>query len=154
MKILIVYYSRTNTTKKVAEELQKKLNCDIEEIIDTKNRMGPMAYVIAGRDAIRKKLTEIKATQKDPADYDLVIVGTPVWLTVTPAVRTYLRQHRSKFKKIAFFCTMDGSGFERTFRDMKKECTLEPASTMVLISKTVKSNSYQEKFDNFIKQLQ
>ena len=38
MKTLIAYYSRTNVTKGIAETLQKKLNCDIEQIRDTKNR--------------------------------------------------------------------------------------------------------------------
>ena len=34
MKTLLVYYSRTNITKEIAETIQKKLDCDIEEISD------------------------------------------------------------------------------------------------------------------------
>lgn len=41
MKILIVFYSRTGTTRKVAHELQKSLKADIEELFD-KNRSGPI----------------------------------------------------------------------------------------------------------------
>ena len=39
MKILIVYYSRTNVTKMIAEKLQKELKCDIEEITISGNEL-------------------------------------------------------------------------------------------------------------------
>ena len=37
MKTLIVYYSRTNVTKDIANRLQKELDCDIEEIQTAEN---------------------------------------------------------------------------------------------------------------------
>ena len=40
-KILVVYYSKTGNTKKIGEELAKKLNADVEEVIDLKNRREP-----------------------------------------------------------------------------------------------------------------
>ena len=43
MKTLIVYYSRTNITKQIAEKLQSELNCDIEEISDDKKYGGKSA---------------------------------------------------------------------------------------------------------------
>ena len=55
MKTLVVLYSRTGTTKKVGEEIAAALKADVEEIIDTKKRSGPIGYVQAGRDAMKKK---------------------------------------------------------------------------------------------------
>ncbi|MDY6965570.1 MAG: hypothetical protein SVM80_06305 [Halobacteriota archaeon] len=40
MKSHLVYYSRTGTTKKVADAISDIINCDIEEIVDTKDRSG------------------------------------------------------------------------------------------------------------------
>ena len=37
MKSLVVYYSRTNTTKKLAEAIASNVNADIEEIIPKVN---------------------------------------------------------------------------------------------------------------------
>ena len=54
MKTLVVFYSRTGTTKKVGENIAKILKCDSEEIFDTKDRMGVVGYMQAGKDAMFK----------------------------------------------------------------------------------------------------
>ena len=103
MKILIVYYSRTGVTKKVAEILQQKLNCDSEEIISVKDRKGPIGYMISGREAMQGTLAEIKPIISNPADYELVIIGTPVWaFTMSSPTRTFLTEQKDKLKKVAF----------------------------------------------------
>ena len=60
MKSLVIFYSRTGNTKKVAENIANDLNCDIEEIFDTKNRAGSIGWLSAGKDANTKKLTTLK----------------------------------------------------------------------------------------------
>lgn len=108
-KILIVYYSRTGATKKVAEILREKLNCDSEEIIDTKNRSGALGYIMSGRDAMKKKLTKLQPLKKNVADYDLVIIGTPTWVyTLSTPIRTFISENKEKIKSVAIFYTMGG----------------------------------------------
>ncbi|AMM54857.1 flavodoxin family protein [Pyrococcus kukulkanii] len=108
MKTLIVFYSRSRTTKRIAQEVAKALNADIDEIIDKKPRKGIIGFLIAGYDATMGKTTEIEF-EKDPSSYDLVVIGTPVWNgRVTPAIRTYLLQNRGKIRNAAFFCTCAG----------------------------------------------
>ncbi len=152
MKILVAYYSRTGTTKKVAEAISKQLKCDIEEVIDTKDRRGVIGYLSGGRDATLRKLTKIKPIKKNPANYDLVVVGTPIWSWNTiPAIRAYLTEN--KFKKAAFFCTMGGSGDKRAFEEMEK-LSIKPTATLTLTTKEVMNEQYKEKLKDFIKQIQ
>ena len=66
MKALVVYYSRTGHTKKVGDELVKALPCDVEEIVDTANRSGPVGWLKSGRQA-GAELTKLKPVKKDPA---------------------------------------------------------------------------------------
>lgn len=109
MKTLIVYYSRTNVTKNLVERVQSKLNCDIEEIIDTENRDGPLNYLKSGFEAFRGKEAVIKPTKNDPSNYDLVIIATPVWAgTMANSVLTYLNQNKGKFPDIALISTCGG----------------------------------------------
>lgn len=154
MKTLIVFYSRTGFTKKVCLELAVKLQAEVEEIIDTKSRKGPIGWLYAGRDASRKMSTLIAQTQKDPAQYDLVVLGTPVWAwTLTPAIRAYLEQNRAKIKKAAFLCTMGGSGDNGTFQGMEELLGQKPAATLALKTKQVAGSQYAAELDKFAEQI-
>ena len=80
-------------------------------------------------------ISEIK---KDPAKYDLVIVGTPIWAwNVSSPVRTYLTENKGRFRKVAFFCTMGGSGAERAFGEMSGIIRKKPSRTLVLTTNQV-----------------
>lgn len=152
MKSLVVFYSRTGTTKKAAEDISKTLKCDIEEIIDLKNRHGLWGYFISGKDAGLKKLTKIKETLKNPKDYDLIIIGTPVWAhNMAPAVRTYLSQNKELMKKVAFFCTFGCSGAHSAFKNMKNVCGKAPVALLALKTSEVMRNNYFDKLNDFIK---
>jgi flavodoxin len=106
MKSLVLYYSRTGKTKFVAETIAVELGSDVEEIVDLKSREGKLGWMSATQDASRGKETKIALTKKSPNDYDLLIVGTPVWaFSLTPAIRTYLKNVDLSGKKVALFFT-------------------------------------------------
>lgn len=135
----------------VAEEISSSFDCDVEEIIDTKNRSGILAYIKSGYEASRKVLTVIKDIEHDPASYDLIIIGTPVWASnmATP-VRTYIQQHQANFNNVAFFCTAGGSGFDSTFSEMADLSGASPVARLSLKTKEVKDGDYKSKVAGFI----
>ena len=150
METLIIFYSRTGTTKKIGEEISKNLKADVEEIISFKNYHGIFGYIKASIEAIFKKIPLIK-TKKNPFLYDLVIVGTPIWAgTIASPMRTYLT--KNKFKKVAFFCTRGGSKVEKTFREMEK-LSCKPISTLALKTKEVRNNLYKKQVKEFCDKL-
>jgi len=109
LKSLVVYYTRTGNARFAAETIAAEIGADVEEIVDMKNRSGKLAYLTGGSDARRGKETEIAPTKKSPADYDLLIVGTPVWASrPSPAVTTYLKKNNLAGKKVALFFTQGG----------------------------------------------
>lgn len=104
MKILVIHYSRTGTTKRVAEDIARNLQADIEQISTADNRMGFFGYLQCGFEATFRRLAKIDTTKNDPALFDLVVVGTPIWsFNVSSPARTFLRQNKGKIKRVAFF---------------------------------------------------
>jgi flavodoxin len=79
LKSLVVYYTRTGNARFVAETIAAEVGADIEEVIDLKKRSGILGWLRGGSDARKGKETEITQTQKVPANYDLIVVGTPIW---------------------------------------------------------------------------
>jgi len=154
MKALVVYYSRTGNTRKAGEDIARSLKCDSEEIIDRKGRGGPLGYLSAGKAAQKKELTEIGPLQKDPAKYDMVIIGTPIWgSSLSCATRTYLSENKSKFKKVAFFCTAGGGSNGSAFKDMEEVCGKSPKATLELAAKEVAEGEHIQKVQTFAKKL-
>ncbi|MGZ4934455.1 MAG: flavodoxin family protein [Halobacteriota archaeon] len=150
MKSLVVFYSRTGSTKRIGEALAQLLPCDSEELVDTKKRSGPLGFVSAGRDAQAKKLTTLADIKHDPGLYDLVILGTPVWGgTLSSAMRTYISSNKSKFKRVAFFCTQGGTDNKRLFDEMTELCEQRPVGILAVSQEEVKKGAYQDKLRQF-----
>jgi len=150
VKSLVVFYSRTGTTKKVAEAISSILECDVEEVFDTKNRAGFLGYTSAGREATSKRLTTIRETKVDPFLYDLVIIGTPIWAsTISSPIRTYLSQNKGRFKQVAFFCTFDDSSKD-AFAEMEEFCGKPPLGLLELRRKEVERGEYSGDVRKFV----
>ncbi len=59
----------------------------------------------------------------DAGAYDVVFLGYPNWWGTMPmAVFSFLERHGFSGKKIASFCTHEGSGLGRSVRDLKEAC--------------------------------
>ena len=149
MKTLIVYYSRTNVTKDIANRLQKELDCDIEEITDGGKYDGRLGYMKGGMNASMGRTSDIDPISKNPSDYDLVIIGTPVWASnmATP-VYTYLIKYNDQIKKMASFCTCISGGYEKALEKIAEVSGKTQVSTMFLNAKDVKNPT--EKINTFI----
>jgi len=148
VKTLVVYYSRSGNTRKIAEELASVLKADVQELKDGKSRNGPIGFLMAGREAMKKTPVELQPLAHDPAAYDAVVVGTPVWAsTVCSPVRTFLEQNRSSLKKVAWFCTSGGedpTGAEKAFAAMTEASGATPAATLGLGRVALKNDHAQK----------
>lgn len=159
MKVLISFYSRTGVTRTVAGDMRdiligKGMECEIEDLLDKKNRDGKMGYLIAGKDALTEKRTEIGDVKHEPKDYDLVILGTPVWAgKMTPALRTYTETRKGQFQRTAFFCTHGGGGESKTFDNIKDTCGRTPESTLSLKDKDVAEKKHLTELKKFVDSL-
>ena len=148
---LVVYYSRTGNTERIAKNIAGKLNCDIVEIVDKKKRTGIIGWIVAGMDATREKNTEIQRIDKDPSDYKVTIIGTPIWnRNITPAIRTYINENHEKINKVAFFFTYGGRGIERTDRKMREQSKQKPIATLNIKEREIKNKDYKGKIIQFI----
>ncbi len=151
MKALVVYYSRTGTTKKIAEIIKTKLQCDIEEIITETKMAGLFGYMKCGFEAFFKKIPRIKPAKADPSDYDIIIIGTPVWAgNMSSPVRTYLTQNKERFKNVAFFCTYQSSGVSNVFKDMASLCGKESIVLLDVRAKEITEDDHTGKIEKFV----
>jgi len=154
-KIHVVYYSQTGTTRKVAESLTAKLQCDSEEIIEVKSRSGFLAYLRSLIEARRQVPSRIVATRNDPSVYDLIVIGKPVWAwSVSSPVRAYLLANKPKLHAVAFFCTLGGAGSNRVFSQMQELTGTPPIGCLSLTAREVASSAHEPRVATFAEALQ
>ena len=111
-KMLIAYYSWTNgNTEWVAEKLQEATGADLVRIETTEPY--PEDYdetVEQGHREVNEGFRpQIEELGVNPADYDVIAVGTPTWwYTMAPAVKTFLAENDLAGKTVVAFQTNGG----------------------------------------------
>jgi flavodoxin len=122
MKKLVMYYSLTGNTRLMAESIAQEIDADLlalhpQQEIPAK---GVMKFFKGGKAAMRKEEPPLKPLEKDPQDYDVIFIGTPVWAwTYAPAWNTFFKGTLLTGKKIALFCC-HGGGKGKTLERMKQ----------------------------------
>lgn len=117
-KTLVVYFSATGSTKRVAEVIAQKLGADIFEIepadpytSDDLNYNNKESRVSLEHDDETKRAVELKKDTPDGwEDYDTVYIGYPVWwgISAWPA-DSFVQKNSFEGKTVVPFCTSASS---------------------------------------------
>lgn len=144
MRSLVVYFTRSGNTTKVAEEIAAALGADIELLKDGVNRGGPIGFVKSGREARSGAMVNLEPLAHDPSTYDLVVVGTPVWARmVSSPVNTFLRTAERGNTRLAWFCTVGASSEsfkDSCFSTMTEAAGQAPIATIGFSAKELKND--------------
>jgi flavodoxin len=130
MKTLIVYFSYSGKCGLAAEILRDALSAETLELklSDDKARKGLSKYIWGGKMAVSHIKPSLKPYEAAWKDYDLIVIGGPVWAgSLSPVLSTFLDETKITGKKIALFCCYGGS--KGRFFDQIK--ALLPGNTFV-----------------------
>lgn len=123
MKLLYVYFSRTQRTESAVLRLKRLMGGD-ERIVHVQPALGyggPIGFIRGIIGTLGKKTVKLK--EGDPVDlseYDRVIIATPVWASqAPPPIRTFLTQHKGA-KSTAYLATCGGGSCEELFDDLDR----------------------------------
>ena len=148
MKILIVYYSKTGKTKEIAHSIANELADGNEvklrriKMKDEKNLLT--TYLLDTKKAIRREKPEIEVIDYGHKEYDLILLGTPVWSTKpAPAINTYLGRSDFKNKRVALFATLRMMGGEKVIRILTEE--IEKKGGKIINSIIIKTGLFHKK---------
>jgi flavodoxin len=153
-KTLVVFYSCTGTTRRIAEALSTALGCDCEAIVAAERYTGFFGVTRAAIEAMWQRPARIAPAKLDPAAYDLVILGTPVWAwSVTSPMRAYLTANQEKLPQVAFFCTLGGRGSDSAFAQMQAVAGKPPRATAAFTTADVMAARFQPRLAAFVQAL-
>ena len=137
---LVLYYSATGTTKKVAEEIAQKLNADIAEIHPVKPYSNEDLnwHDESTRATVEQKQEHdgrvpIKDDLPSLDNYDNVMIGHPIWWGIPPRlIAATIDKLALNGKNLATFGTSSSTGYDRAQSN---------------IERTIKENNYEDKIN-------
>jgi len=124
-KTIVLYFSATGTTKKIAEYISQITSSDMLEIIPMEeytdsdlnyNNNDSRANKEQNDSSSRPKIkNEINIT-----DYDTIYLGYPIWWGDVPKIiLTFIENNNLEGKKIIPFCTSHSSGMGTSLNTLK-----------------------------------
>ena len=136
--ILVVYYSRTGTTRRIAEMLAAELGADIEPIreqgVDV-SRAGMRGYLRSLIDVLCRRRVSIMPALHDPSHYEIVVTGSPVWASHASApALAWLAEHGGQIRHLALFCCLGGSGAVAALKQLADVAHKTPFATCAITS--------------------
>jgi flavodoxin len=153
-RVLIVFYSRTGTTRKVADAIHRELGGELVEVHTRHYPKGLRGFLRASLDAILGRAIQIRSKPTHAQSYDLVVVGTPVWnSSLSTPIRTYMAQSLPHAHHLAFFLTHGGSGARRVFGQMTDLTGRRPLATMAVTESEFQHRNYSDKMHGFVMEL-
>ena len=126
-KTLVTYFTASTgkVTERVAKTLADAIGADLFEIKPVKlyteadiNWMNPLSR--CNREMMGKKDVPVEGKVENMADYDLLLIGFPIWYGEAPNVmNTFVKGYDLSGKKIALFATSGGGGIEKSVKKLK-----------------------------------
>ncbi len=154
MKSRIVYYSRTGTTRLLAEALAARTLGELAEITCTRYPTGFWGWLRAGRDSSRG--------WQPPIDYDrasdrpdCLIIGSPVWSgTLAAPVRSYLAQLADAPERVGLFLTSDDPPpHDKARNDTAALLGRAPDGWLTLQGADVRAARHMDEVEDFLRDL-
>ncbi len=124
-KILIVYLSRTNNTKAVAEMIHKKTGGNLVAL--ELEKPYPENYQAIVKQVAEENesgyLPQLKTKIDSIQNYDMVFVGFPTWgMQLPPPMKSFLQHYDLSGKTVIPFNTNAGYGTGNSFQTVKELC--------------------------------
>lgn len=129
-KVLIVYLSRTNNTKAIAEIIQKNVGGTLVAL--ELQTPYPENYQAIVQQVAKENETGYLPPLKTKIDsiekYNIIFIGFPTWgMQMPPPMKSFLREYDFSGKTIVPFNTNAGYGIGSSFQSVKQLC---PNSTI------------------------
>ena len=124
MNTLVVYYSKTGNTEKVAKSIIEKKNCDFDIL----------QYDAKGK---------LMSSKLEPALYDHVILLSPVWaFSLADPMKQYIHKYKADIKQYDLVVTCGGFGLSGCIKNCLSSIGFPPQNAMKFRSKQVKSGDF------------
>ena len=151
MKTAIVYYSMEGNTSWAAEKIAERIGAQCIRLVPVKAYpdSGFKKFLWGGKSAVMGECPALEPYAFNAADYDRIILGTPVWAgTFAPPLRTFLKEHAGELaeKHLAAFACCSGGKADKAIDNLEQASGVgEIALRLTLTDPKTKQNGENDR---------
>jgi flavodoxin len=123
MKTLVLFYSFSGSTRKLASQKAAETGANIEEIIETKKMSVLKAYTAGIYKSVKRKKAQIQPIKSQLNSYEKIIIMSPVWAGKPAPAFNSIAELLPSGKKIELVMVCAGSGTKSSAEGTKNLIT-------------------------------
>lgn len=148
--ILVVVYSYTGTSRRVAELLCSQQGWRMAEIRDVRPRRGALGNLRCLVESLFKLRPNIRYDGPPPRDFDAVVLVSPIWvLQLAGPMRSFVATRRDHMPDVAVVSVMGGQGAPNAAAEIAKLVGRTPLLSTGLTMREVDDGSYAARLEAF-----
>jgi len=147
---LIVCYSNTGTSRRVADLLSSKFQWPCGEVSESRSRTGAAGIWRCVMDSLLRRHPAIRYEGPDPRSFGTVVLIAPVWVyRLAGPMRSFVRDHSTGLKRVAVISVMGGRGASNAVAEIDRTLGRAPILSTSFTAREVDDGSYASRLDVF-----
>lgn len=149
-RTLIVCYSNTGTSRRVADLLASKFQWQSGEVSETRSRAGGAGLLRCITDSLFRRHPAIRYEGPAPQAFDIVVLIAPIWLyRLAGPMRTFVHDHAAGLRRVAVISVMGGRGATNAFAEIDQLLGRPPELSTSFTAHEVDDGSYSSGLEVF-----
>jgi flavodoxin len=149
-RILVVTYSFTGTSLRLAQRLCGLHGWDLAEIQETRPRTGMLSTWRCVLDSLLHRKPSISYGGPGPEAYDVVVLISPIWAErLAGPMRTFVSQHAAQLNHVAVISVMASRGAPNAVAEVGRIAGKSPVLTTSFTAREVDDGTCAAALDAF-----
>jgi hypothetical protein len=149
-KVLVVIYSYTGTSRRVAQLLRDGQGWEVAEIAEVRPRSGALGNMRCLLDSLFRRCPAIRYDGPLPRGFDTVVLVSPVWgQQLAGPMRSFVTRRRDHLPDVAVVSVMGGSGAPNAIAEIGRIIGRAPILSIALTTREVQDGSCAERLQRF-----
>ena len=139
---LIVFYSFTGNSRRVAQLLSAQQGWPIGEILEARSRTGGIGTLRCVLDSLLGREPAVRYSGPDPASFERVVLVAPVWMhQLASPMRSFIAGTHQRVRAYAVVMTMGSIGATNAEREIARLVGSAPLLSTAVRARSVEDGS-------------
>jgi hypothetical protein len=136
--ILVVCYSYTGVSRKVAQRLSSQEGWQLGTILDE----SPRSAMRCALDSLLRRRPAVRYEGPSPGDFRTVVLVSPIWVyRLAGPMRSFIAAHRDALQRVAVISTMGSSGASNAVAEVARLLGHAPVLSAAFTQRAIEDGS-------------